>query len=618
MVFDTSDPVDGDCGDIDLGSPNVRCNGGGPGKGEDGEPDGRGPNCKALGNALIVQEPGEDCPDDNVDGGMMEFEFEPMVDYIESIGLLDVDYEVSISITFMNAAGEMDDTTIIVPVLGDNSYQLLPLDIDQVTGPVKKLTLDMTRSAAVTSLKFCPPSGPMPTPGGGTISPPTKSPPTPSPPTKAPPTPTGGSTCVKVDFRTSAGGKTLSGGEYVDDDWEEYGLTLSAAGGRGSLPRLFNTSSVGNDPDLGSPNKKCPNSDGPGEGKGGEPDGEGPNCNDLGLVLIVQSSDTSITIPDDNVDGGSILFEFAYPVFFESLGLLDMDYATSITILTETESGGMEELPTLDVDIKGDNSFQLKQINEDKVKQLRVSFTRSGAVTEINFCPSLVTPTPAPPTKSPPTKAPPTKAPPTTTPATAAPPTPSGESQCIYINAGGPDYLDPDGVTWVKDTGFYNTGSKHSTDAAIYNTNKPDLYQSERYASEMRYEIETSNAEYIVRLHFAEIYDKAFKEGARVFDVFIEGELVADNLDVYKEAGDGNTAYILVTTDVIVSDGSLTVDFVGVQQKAKISAIEICKVTDGSPAPSASPSESPSESPSKAPTFSEYRRRANLRFGFQT
>jgi hypothetical protein len=46
---------------------------------------------------------------------------------------------------------------ILVPVLGDNSYQLLPLDVDEVTGPVKSLSLVITRSAGIASLAFCYP-----------------------------------------------------------------------------------------------------------------------------------------------------------------------------------------------------------------------------------------------------------------------------------------------------------------------------------------------------------------------------------------------------------------------------------------------------------------------------
>ena len=153
LVFDTADPVDGGCGDADLGSPNERC--GGPGIGEDGEPDGKGPNCSPLGNALIVQEPGATCPDDNVDGGIIECDFEPMVS-LKSIGLLDVDYATVIKISFQNEYGQMEDKNIVVPGLGDNSYQLLPLDLDDVTGPVKTLKLIMSRSGAITSLTFCP------------------------------------------------------------------------------------------------------------------------------------------------------------------------------------------------------------------------------------------------------------------------------------------------------------------------------------------------------------------------------------------------------------------------------------------------------------------------------
>jgi len=263
------------------------------------------------------------------------------------------------------------------------------------------------------------------------------------------------------------------------------------------------------------------------------------------------------------------------------------------------------------VPLLGDNAFQMVDINEENVKQLRVTFARSGAVTEINFCSSSSGPTPVPPTKAPPTLVPPTKSPPTPAPVTV-----SGKAGGTFINAGGSDYTDPDGITWVADTGFYTTGKTHSTTADITNTGKPKIYQTERYGSEMRYDIDLLNGEYNVYLHFAEIYSKAFNEGARVFDVFVEGDLVAYNLDVFKEAGgEGNKAYVLLTADVVVSDGSLTIDFLAVKNKAKLSAIEIRAVsTSGSSAPSASPSESRSESPTGGDT---YRRRANLREGGQ-
>lgn len=63
-------------------------------------------------------------------------------------------------------------------------------------------------------------------------------------------------------------------------------------------PRLFTTSSAGNDPDVGGPNEKCTPSS-PGRSAEGEPSGAGPNSDPLG--------NESISVPDDNVDGGSIL-----------------------------------------------------------------------------------------------------------------------------------------------------------------------------------------------------------------------------------------------------------------------------------------------------------------------
>jgi hypothetical protein len=209
-VLDTADPggeTPDACGDADLGSPNEACTPSGPGKGKEGKPNGNGPNCNPLGNVLIIQEPGESCPDDNVDGGVIEFQFDPPAEYVKNIGLLDVDYATVIKISFINEEGEMDETNIVVPILGDNSYQLLSLDVNDVTGPVKSVSLNTTRSAGISSLTFCyppvvtsptpaveptPAVGPtpetLPTPAGLTPAPPTPGTPTASLPTFARPT----------------------------------------------------------------------------------------------------------------------------------------------------------------------------------------------------------------------------------------------------------------------------------------------------------------------------------------------------------------------------------------------------------------------------------------------
>jgi hypothetical protein len=128
-------------------------------------------------------------------------------------------------------------------------------------------------------------------------------------PTKAPTaSPTAAPTpepCINatITFDTDADGNPLAPGEYVEYEWAKFGLVLSASGGVGDRPRLFDTANprcengTGGDPDLGAPNRECDPPGGPGKGAGGAPDGDGPNCDPLGNVLIVQ--EPGADCPDD-------------------------------------------------------------------------------------------------------------------------------------------------------------------------------------------------------------------------------------------------------------------------------------------------------------------------------
>jgi hypothetical protein len=198
--------------------------------------------------------------------------------------------------------------------------------------------------------------------------------------------------CVKttVDFSVSARGTPLGGGLYVDDQWTDYGFYLSSTGGYGTRPRLFDTSDVGTDPDLGSPNELC-YPPGPGIGLAGAPGQTGVNCEYLGNVLIIQQDGPADSHPNDNANGGTITFDFPDMIdFVYDLGLLDMDDATSITVLYDTGRG--MEASIIDVPILGDNSVQRVRINKENVIQIRVNLTRSGAVTFVSFC--QIPPTP--------------------------------------------------------------------------------------------------------------------------------------------------------------------------------------------------------------------------------
>ena len=155
-LLDSSNPGSEDtCGDADLGAPNEACTPSGPGSGVGGVPGSQGENCDPLGNVLIVQEPGADCPDDNVDGGMIIFDFEVPAEIVYSMGILDIDYASSLTVSHL-VDGDMDETVFNLELLGDNSYQTVEINIENV----KQIKLTLSRSGGVTSLSFCYPPHP--------------------------------------------------------------------------------------------------------------------------------------------------------------------------------------------------------------------------------------------------------------------------------------------------------------------------------------------------------------------------------------------------------------------------------------------------------------------------
>ena len=403
-VFDTANPggeTPEACGDSDLGAPNKACPGGGPGRGIGGIPGQPGENCEPLGNALIVQEPGESCPDDNVNGGIINIVF-PATNgqYVYELGLLDIDYEAVVEVGYETLTG-FKQRNIPVPLLGDNSYQVLAIN----QANVKWIKVKIERSGAITSIKLCPeesvtppPSGTQPTtsPLVPTARPPSLRPPSVSPPTSgttptkpgSAPTPAPGNcNLVTVGFDKDANGVAVTKGQYVQDEWLPYGMTLFAEGGVGSVPRIFDTASPGTskegDLDLGAPNKACPGG-GPGHGEGGEPGQPGMNCSPKGNALIIQEPGTSV--PDDNVDGGIITLDYPFPngTYVKNIGLLDVDYGANIVVVYETASGSKEY--TIAVPLLGDNAAQTVEIDQANVKWIKVVLERSGGVTDVTFC----------------------------------------------------------------------------------------------------------------------------------------------------------------------------------------------------------------------------------------
>ena len=148
----------------------------------------------------------------------------------------------------------------------------------------------------------------------------------------------------------------------------------------------------------------------------------------------------------------------------------------------------------------------------------------------------------------------------------------------IRINSGGPTdflvgkYKDSKGNTWENDKYYFGVQSYFHRKTKVPGLNDQEIWMSERYGPAFSYRIPLpEKAIYVVALHMGEIFwDKA---GERVFDVYIEDQKVISALDLIASVGKDVATVRLY--EVKVTDGQLDVDFVALQQYAKINAIEV-------------------------------------------
>ena len=151
------------------------------------------------------------------------------------------------------------------------------------------------------------------------------------------------------------------------------------------------------------------------------------------------------------------------------------------------------------------------------------------------------------------------------------------------ISAGGDEVftatIDGVDVTFLPDTQAGNVtitgaskiyGTSETTD--FIGTDLDELHTEERYANAgagWGYDIATGNGTFLVDLYFAEVYFNA--SGQRIFDVTVEGAMIADNLDLFATVGH-DTEY-KITVQATVTDGVLDIDFASHVNNAKISAV---------------------------------------------
>jgi len=156
--------------------------------------------------------------------------------------------------------------------------------------------------------------------------------------------------------------------------------------------------------------------------------------------------------------------------------------------------------------------------------------------------------------------------------------TASAGALVIRINAGGGEYTDGMGNVWLADYG-YATGRLALFSGPVSGTADDYLFQSSRWdelaAPELEYRISVPDGGYVVNLSFADGFSGTAGIGKRVFDVFVEGVLAIDDLDIYGEVG--SSAALVKTVYTTVSDGELNIMFLHGVENPTINAIEVVR-----------------------------------------
>ncbi len=154
-----------------------------------------------------------------------------------------------------------------------------------------------------------------------------------------------------------------------------------------NIGTIFNSSDPSTeDLDLGTPNQDF---GGPGKGNGGQAGKIGENNAALGQLFIIaenskdQDKDGLIDTPDDDGDGGLIVFDFTEMVDLTSITAIDIEEKGGVIKLYNANQQKIKE-----VDLKnyGDNSIQIVSLNVRGVSRMTIELGGSGAIDDIVYC----------------------------------------------------------------------------------------------------------------------------------------------------------------------------------------------------------------------------------------
>ena len=155
-----------------------------------------------------------------------------------------------------------------------------------------------------------------------------------------------------------------------------------------------------------------------------------------------------------------------------------------------------------------------------------------------------------------------------------------GKMLPLRISTSAITYVDSTGVSWLSDR-YFGGGTQLQRALAAVGTDRPRLYQWERYGRFSYYLPVVDGKTYTVRLYFSEGYfgrDKLVNggPGSRVFDVYANGRTLLKNFDILSEASPGHDSVVKVFSGIEpLNDGVIEVEFQPVHDYALVNAIEV-------------------------------------------
>jgi hypothetical protein len=139
----------------------------------------------------------------------------------------------------------------------------------------------------------------------------------------------------------------------------------------------------------------------------------------------------------------------------------------------------------------------------------------------------------------------------------------------LYLKCGGSPVVDEAGHAWLADDDYFSASAQTATGSvqvSVANIGNVPLavYQTERSIFSpnfMTYTLPLAPGLYVLTLYFAETH--LTTTNTRVFDVFVDGQLVLKNLDVVAEVGPSTAYSYSLQVPVTSADPTITIMLAG-------------------------------------------------------